>query len=110
MALLTVKEVADRLRVAPITVRRHIAAGRLPAVRVGRLVRVEEASVVRFTARPGIDDQDGAQDLAGQPLGPNDPLWELAGMFDAGPDAPTDVATNKDKYLANAYADLHDDG
>jgi excisionase family DNA binding protein len=38
--LLTVDEVAERLRVHPITVRRHIKAGRLRAVRIGRSVRV----------------------------------------------------------------------
>ncbi len=44
-ALLTVREVAQRLRVHPITVRRHIKAGRLRAVRIGRAVRVREADL-----------------------------------------------------------------
>lgn len=43
--LLTVAEVAERLRVHPITVRRHIKSGRLRAVRVGRSVRVRESDV-----------------------------------------------------------------
>ncbi len=43
--LLTVPEVAERLRVHPITVRRHIKAGRLRAVRIGRAVRVREADL-----------------------------------------------------------------
>lgn len=37
---LTVAEVAERLRLHPITVRRHIKAGRIRAVRIGRAVRV----------------------------------------------------------------------
>ena len=36
MELLTVDEVAQLLRVSPLTVRRHIASGRLPALKVGR--------------------------------------------------------------------------
>jgi excisionase family DNA binding protein len=50
--LLTVREVAERLRVHPITVRRLIASGRLAAVRIGRAVRVREADVGALS-RPG---------------------------------------------------------
>jgi len=46
--LLTVNEVAERLRIHPITVRRHIKAGRLRAVRVGRNVRLREADLEAF--------------------------------------------------------------
>jgi excisionase family DNA binding protein len=49
--LLTVNEVAERLRVHPITVRRHIKAGRLRAVRIGRSVRVSEAELSRLSSR-----------------------------------------------------------
>ncbi len=43
--LLTVDEVAKRLRLHPITVRRHIRSGRLPATRIGRSVRVREEDI-----------------------------------------------------------------
>lgn len=53
--LLTVKEVAERLRLHPITVRRLIASGRLPAVRIGRAVRVREGDVSRIASpEPGL--------------------------------------------------------
>ena len=42
--LLTVNDVAERLQVHPITVRRHIKAGKLRAVRVGRSGRFREAA------------------------------------------------------------------
>ena len=48
MELLTVQEVARLLRVSPITVRRHIASGRLAAVRAGRQVRVPRESLDAF--------------------------------------------------------------
>ena len=46
--LLTVTEVAEWLRVHPITVRRHIKAGELRAIRVGRAVRVREADLEEY--------------------------------------------------------------
>ncbi|MGI8553150.1 MAG: helix-turn-helix domain-containing protein [Dehalococcoidia bacterium] len=45
MELLTVAETAEMLKVNPMTVRRHIAAGRLSAVRVGGRVRVRKEAV-----------------------------------------------------------------
>jgi excisionase family DNA binding protein len=50
-ALLTVQEVAQRLRLHPITVRRHIKAGRLRAVRIGRAVRVRQSDVDELIGR-----------------------------------------------------------
>ena len=52
---LTVAEVAARLKVHPITVRRLIKAGRLPVVRVGRAVRVRAEDVPAHAAsRPVV--------------------------------------------------------
>jgi excisionase family DNA binding protein len=53
--LLTVEEVAQRLRLHQITVRRHIKSGRLSATHVGRRVRIREEDVESFaspTKRP----------------------------------------------------------
>jgi excisionase family DNA binding protein len=54
--LLTVAEVAERLRLHPITVRRHITAGRLPAVRIGRSVRVPASAVEALVGQPPVSD------------------------------------------------------
>jgi excisionase family DNA binding protein len=47
-ALYTVREVASRLGVHPETVRRLIHDGRLDAVRVGRVLRVDSTSLHGF--------------------------------------------------------------
>ena len=49
--LLTIREVATRLKCHPHTVRRWIWSQRLPGVKVGDLVRVPEAALLSF-ARP----------------------------------------------------------
>ena len=51
--LLTVNDVAERLQLHHITVRRHIKAGKLRAVRVGRSVRIREADLEEYL---GADD------------------------------------------------------
>jgi excisionase family DNA binding protein len=43
--LLTVRQVAARLNVHPGTVRRWVRSGRLPAVKVGRVVRFDQEQV-----------------------------------------------------------------
>lgn len=48
--MLTVSQVARRLQVHEITVRRYIKAGRLKAVRVGRGLRVREEDLEAFIA------------------------------------------------------------
>jgi excisionase family DNA binding protein len=45
---LTVAEVAGRLRLNEQTVRNHIDAGKLPAFRIGRRVRVARSDLHRF--------------------------------------------------------------
>lgn len=49
MSYLTVKEVAARLRVSDLTVRRWIWSGKLPATRVGRLRRIKDSDVEVLT-------------------------------------------------------------
>ena len=45
MQLLTVSEVAQRLRLSERQIRRMIADGRIPVVRLGRAVRIREEVV-----------------------------------------------------------------
>lgn len=44
------------------------------------------------------------------PIAADDPIWDLVGMIKRNPGEPmTSIAENHDEYLAEAYADLHDD-
>ncbi len=97
MDLLTVQETAALLKVSDGTVRRHVAAGRLPAVRVGRLIRIRREAVERFL--------EPVTSELWVPITADDPLWNIVGIIDD--DGPTDMAENHDYYLAEAYMDLH---
>jgi excisionase family DNA binding protein len=54
--LLTTREIAKRLAVGKRTVERLAASGRLPAVRIGRLIRFKPADLAAFI--------DGCQAIA----------------------------------------------
>jgi excisionase family DNA binding protein len=60
MDLLTVQESAALLRINVETVRRHIAAGLLPAVRIGRRVRIrrEDLEALAAPAPPAAKEPD----------------------------------------------------
>jgi excisionase family DNA binding protein len=53
-SLYSVRQVADRLGVHPETVRRLIHDGRLDAIRVGRVLRVDGLAFAGFVARQHI--------------------------------------------------------
>jgi excisionase family DNA binding protein len=55
--LYSVRQVADQLGVHPETVRRLIHDGRLEAVRVGRVLRVDGRAFADFVARQRIKPQ-----------------------------------------------------
>lgn len=65
--LLTVEEVADRLRCHPQTVRRFIWSGKLDHVKVGGMVRVPETALQRLIQeggeRPRDDESKGVNAL-----------------------------------------------
>ena len=96
MELLTVSETAEYLKVSTVTVRRYIKSKRLPAVRVGRNIRVRREDLEL------LPEADAGQDILGPPyFDETDPLWSIVGMFSS--DGPGDVSSNKHEYLADAY-------
>ena len=101
MELMTIKETAAFLKVSPITVRRYIVARRLPAVRVGKGVRVKKEDVEKLPTPIEIETAT----RRGKIFTKDDALWNLVGIADK--DVPSNVSENKHKYLAEAYADLH---
>lgn len=46
--MLTVKEVAETLKVHHMTVRRLIEKGELKAIRIGKAIRIDEADLKKF--------------------------------------------------------------
>ena len=58
--LLTVPEVAQRLRVHPATVRRLVLAGDLPCVRIRRAVRISETALGEYLWRSSSGMADGS--------------------------------------------------
>lgn len=102
--LLTIAEAAQLLRVTPITIRRHIAAGQLAAVKVGKGVRLRREAIEKFVtpiepASPQV--RQGRRVLAGRALSYDDPLWKLIGSATGA--RPTD-ASKKLEYLAEGLA------
>jgi excisionase family DNA binding protein len=112
MELLTVKETADLLRVSTVTVRRYIASGKLAAVRVGRNVRIRRESVMNVIEPVMKFDETntwgyGKSDEWIREHIDEHPLMQLAGLIKD--DGPNDYSVNHDKYLAEAYADTHEE-
>jgi excisionase family DNA binding protein len=97
--LLTIEEAAEMLRVAPVTMRRYIATGRLPTVKDGRTKRVQKQDVDRLTALLETEAENHLPD--GRPLTYAHPLWALVG---SATDAPPTDASRKHEYLADALA------
>jgi len=101
--LLTVQETAQLLKLSPVTVRRFIAAGRLPAVKVGRAVRIRRDAIEGLLApvRPAPTPARPPNPPAGSPSD-GGPLRDIIGIADS-PDGPTDISANVDAYLTDAY-------
>jgi excisionase family DNA binding protein len=53
-SLVSVRDVANQLGVHPETIRRLIHDGRLDAVRIGRVLRVQREGLERFLARQRV--------------------------------------------------------
>lgn len=70
--LLTAREVAEVMRVSKMTVYRLIKAGELPAIRVGRHLRIRHDDVLGYLDRRVVvtTDRTGTDDGGGQwPVG-----------------------------------------
>lgn len=103
MELPTIRETAARLKIAPITVRRYIADGRLAAVKVGKGVRVtKEAAEQRLRPVHPSRDRESVE-VDQKVFDESDSLFHLVGITEAA-DGATDVSANKEKYLADAFA------
>jgi excisionase family DNA binding protein len=105
MELLTIDDTAQMLRVSSVTVRRFIAAGRLPAVKIGRCVQVSKDALDQFVQPRGMDASryrnPTRRSQPGRPMTADDPLSRLVGSVT---DAPPTDSSRKYEYLADAIA------
>jgi excisionase family DNA binding protein len=99
MELLTIDDTAQTLKVSPTTVRRFIAEGRLPAVKVGKGVRVRKEAVEQL-AQP-VEPKARRERLQARPMTADDPMSKLVGSVT---DAPPTDSSKKYEYLADAIA------
>ncbi len=58
-------------------------------------------------AREDDDQHDEEARMLGTPLSFDSPIWGIVGIVKD--DGPMDGSINHDRYLADAYADLHDE-
>ncbi len=98
-SFLTVAEVAEILRLNQQTVRNWIDAGTLPAIRVGRRVRIKQSDLDLIVERgysgaasggatpPGLSADDF---WSGEPLGAAEPRFGEEGPGSADPGRPID--------------------
>ena len=110
MNFYTVAEAAKFLRVNPMTVRRHIGAGRLPAARAGRSLRIRREDLEAFmqpvSGEIAPDHPKHAhQPLPARPLTEDDALWSLVG---AATDAAPSDAARKHVYLDQSNSRAED--
>jgi excisionase family DNA binding protein len=85
MNFMTVKETARLLRVSPITIRRHIASGRLPAERFGLGIRVRRKAIEGFISPVvSLGESKGPTDWSRKPSGyADEDLAEIGLTFDS---------------------------
>src|SRR5579884_3539173 len=103
MELLTIQETAQTLKVAPLTVRRYIQSGMLPAVKVGRGIRVRKEALDQLVTdvSPVAGTGTPATQRHGKVFSMGDPLWNVVGIGET--EEPTDIAGHKDEYIASAH-------
>ena len=85
--LLTVHDVANVCRLHEVTVRRHIASGRLRSVRVGKGIRVRPEDLDSYLQQPAAPGDRGI-------LTKDDPLLGIIGMIN------DESWVSSDKYRA----------
>jgi excisionase family DNA binding protein len=99
MELLTIDDTADVLKVSASSVRRFIADGRLPAVKVGKSVRVRREAVEQMAQPAHLKAR--RERRRPRPMTADDPMSKLVGSVT---DAPPTDSSKKYEYLADAIA------
>jgi excisionase family DNA binding protein len=99
--LLTVEETAQLLRVSPVTIRRYITSGRLESERVGRGIRVRREAIDQFIKSTAPRSGDPGLRSGKESMTLREAVGNIIGIGRS--DGPTDISSNKYKYVAEAY-------
>jgi hypothetical protein len=107
MSLREVNQMAKELEYIDITDRPELVQIVQQAQRANKSVMLRQDSkdvaILRLVKRAAK-----RRVLRGRPTSADDPIWNIVGMAAGPDDGVTDVSENKLKYLADAYADLHE--
>lgn len=100
--LLTIHDVALLCQLHEVTVRRHISQGRLPAVRVGKGVRVRKEDLESYIEPTTPSAKLVAGRRKGRPLSQDDSIFQLIGIVND----PESAWVSGDKY--RALSEMHE--
>ncbi len=96
--MLTVEEIARTCRLHEMTIRRHIAEGKLKAVRVGKGVRVRQEDFEAYITPATISSKPGGRGrrATDKPLTKKDAIFGLVGIVNV----PLAADLSGNKYAA----------
>lgn len=104
MELLTIEEIARICQLHQMTIRRHIAEGKLRVVRIGRAVRVRKEDFEGYLKPQNVttSKQKTERAMPRKPLTKDDSIFHLVGIVDSSDAAK--LSENKYKAFPQSFS------